>query len=72
LDTWLNACVAIERAVHVLKGVNFDKKKSKHCARQIILILPFCIMGTLVYELIYRRLFVYQPEADNTNAAATE
>ena len=60
LDTWFNACVAIERAVHVFKGVNFDKKKSKHFARQIILILPFCIIGTLVHELMYRRLFVYQ------------
>jgi hypothetical protein len=64
---WLNACVAVERAMNVFKGVNFDKKKSKHFARGIILILPFCIIGTLIHELIYRRLFAYPPETDKTS-----
>jgi hypothetical protein len=66
LDGWFNGCVAVERAMHVFKGVNFDKKKSKHFARGIILILPFCIIGTLIHELLYRRLFVYPPETDKT------
>ena len=64
LDGWLNACVAVERAMQVFKGVKFDKKKSKHFARGIILILPFCIISTLMHEIMYRRLFVYPPEAD--------
>ena len=64
LDGWLNACVAVERAMHVSKGVNFDKKKSKHFARRIIIILPLCIIGTLMHEFMYRRLFVYHPETD--------
>ena len=62
LDTWLNACVAVERAVNVAKGVNFDKKKSKYIARWIIIFLPFCIMGTIIHEPIHRDLFEYQTE----------
>ncbi|CAF4097954.1 unnamed protein product [Adineta steineri] len=60
LDSWLNACVAVERAVLIFKGVNFDKKKSKSIARRTIVILPFCIFGTLIHELAFRRLFVYE------------
>jgi hypothetical protein len=59
LDSWLNACVAIERAINVIKGVNFDQKKSKRIARWIIIILPFFIMGTITHEPLYRELFVY-------------
>ncbi|CAF4172631.1 unnamed protein product, partial [Adineta steineri] len=54
LDGWLNACVAVERAVLIFKGVNFDKTKSKSIARRTILILPFCILGTLIHELVYQ------------------
>ena len=71
LDGWLNACVAVERAMQVFKGVSFDKKKSKYFARRIILILPFCIIATLTHELIYRRLLVYQPETDKNNGYKT-
>ncbi|CAF4143130.1 unnamed protein product, partial [Adineta steineri] len=60
LDGWLNACVAVERAVLILKGVNFDKKKSKSIARRTVLILPFCVFRTLIHELAFRRLFVYE------------
>ena len=59
LDGWLNACVAIERTVTVSKVVNFDKKKSRHAARWIILILPIFIMGTLIHEPIHHELFEY-------------
>ncbi|CAF0998936.1 unnamed protein product [Adineta steineri] len=64
LDGWLNACVAVERAVLILKGVNFDKKKSKSIARRTILILPFCIFGTLIHEFVFRRLFEYKTAPD--------
>ena len=59
LDGWLNACVAIERTVNVSKGVNFNQKKSRHAARWIILILPICIMGSIIHEPIYHDLFKY-------------
>jgi len=65
LDSWLNACVAIERAVNVAQGVNFNKKKSKRIARWIIIILPFCIMGTIIHEPLYRELFVYNLQKVN-------
>jgi hypothetical protein len=57
LDAWFNACVAVERAALVFKGVSFDKEKSKRIARWIIICLPFCIMGTIVHEPLYRELF---------------
>jgi hypothetical protein len=72
LDSWLNACVAIERAVNVAKGVNFDKEKSKRIARWLIIILPFCIMGTIIHEPLYRELFVYNTDKANTIGNATE
>jgi hypothetical protein len=59
-DTWLNTCVAIERAVSVFKGVSFDKKKSKRIAQWIILILPLGIISTIIHEPVYRKVFVYQ------------
>jgi hypothetical protein len=64
LDAWLNACVAIERAVNVSKGVKFDKEKSKRIARWIIILLPFCIMGTIIHEPLYRRLIELKPYED--------
>ena len=57
--------------MQVFKGVKFDKKKSKYYAARIILVLPFCIIVTLVHELIYRRLFVYQTELDKSNEETT-
>ncbi|CAF1138854.1 unnamed protein product [Adineta steineri] len=71
LDGWLNACVAVERAVLILKGVKFDKKKSKSIARQTLLIVPFCIFGTLIHELVFRRLFEYETAPDTTDASKT-
>jgi hypothetical protein len=65
IDTWLNACVAIERAVHVFKGIKFDKKKSKRIARLIVIILPLCTMATIIHEPINRKLFEYETVKDN-------
>ena len=59
LDTWLNACVAVERAVHVSKGVRFKKEKSKRIARWIIIILPLLVIATIVHEPIHRDLMEY-------------
>jgi len=65
LDGWLNACVAIERAVNVSKGVNFDKKKSQRAARWIVLILPIFIISTLIHEPIHHELFEYTTQKYN-------
>jgi hypothetical protein len=53
---WLNACVAIERIFHAIKGIHFDKKKSKFFSRWIILSLIILILLSLIYDPIYRRL----------------
>jgi uncharacterized membrane protein len=71
LNAWLNACVAIERAFHVLKGVNFDKEMSKSIARWIILTLPFCIMATIIHEPLYRNVFEYNAPTDETSTNET-
>ncbi|CAF1499940.1 unnamed protein product [Adineta ricciae] len=57
LDGWLNACVAIERTIQVFHGTSFNKEKSTRVARWVILLLPFGIMGTIIHEPIYRRIF---------------
>ncbi|CAF0857365.1 unnamed protein product [Adineta steineri] len=64
LDAWLNACVAIERAILVFKGVNFSKQKSQQIARWILLILPFFIMGSIIHEPIHRELHEIKTETN--------
>ncbi|CAF1666567.1 unnamed protein product, partial [Adineta ricciae] len=59
-DAWLNACVAVERAVSVHRGINFNKDKSKRYARLVIFILPCCVMATLIHEPLYRLVFSYE------------
>jgi hypothetical protein len=67
LDAWLNACVAVERAIHVAKGVTFDKEKSKRIARWIIILLPFCILGSIIHEPLNRKLIEAKPESYKTD-----
>jgi hypothetical protein len=72
LDAWLNACVAVERAVHVAKGIKFDKEKSKRIARWIILILPFCIMSSIIHEPLYRKLIENKSGGDQSVGSQIE
>ena len=62
LDTWLSACVAVERAVHVSKGVSFDKKRSARIASWIIIILPLFVITSIIHEPIYRNVLEYTTE----------
>jgi hypothetical protein len=62
LDTWLNACVAVERAVHVSKGVKFNKKRSKRIASWIIIILPLFVVTSIIHEPIHRNVLEYTTE----------
>ena len=57
LDNWLNACVAIERAITIFEGVNFNKEKSKRIVRWAILCLPLFIISTIIHEPLHRNLF---------------
>jgi hypothetical protein len=40
---WLSACVAVERAISVSKGVKFNKRKSKQYKKWIILLSTICM-----------------------------
>nr|ACD54717.1 NHL repeat containing protein-like protein [Adineta vaga] len=71
-DTWLNACIAIERAIQVLKGIHFNRNKSKRVARWIIFILPFCIMVSLIHEPLHRNMFEYKTETIKAYVNKTE
>jgi hypothetical protein len=72
LDAWLNACVAVERSVNVSKGVNFDKEKSKRIARWIIILLPFCVMSSIIHEPLYRELVGDRTDGSNIMKNMTE
>ena len=65
MDQWLNACVAIERAITVIKGASFDKKKSKQTAKLVIIILLIVIIGTSIHDPIYRRLIDEENDDDD-------
>ncbi|CAF1411627.1 unnamed protein product, partial [Rotaria sordida] len=56
MDQWLNACVAIERTITIIKGTRFDQNKSKQIAKYIILVLLFTITSTTIHDPIHRRL----------------
>jgi hypothetical protein len=52
MDQWLNACVAIERAIAATKKANFDKSKSRKVAKYIILVLLILVISTTVHDPI--------------------
>jgi hypothetical protein len=56
MDQWLNACVALERAVCTIKGAGFNRNKSKRVAKVMIIILVIFNIGTSIHDPIYRKL----------------
>ncbi|CAF4020157.1 unnamed protein product [Adineta steineri] len=70
-DTWLNACVAIERAMHVYQSVRFNKEKSQRFARWIIFMLPFCITARIIHEPLHRDIFEHQCGNTSCSSLAT-
>ncbi|CAF1498867.1 unnamed protein product [Rotaria sordida] len=55
-NDWLSAFVAIERAMNVVKGVKFNKTKSKQLAKWMILIIMVFISITFIYDPLHRNL----------------
>jgi hypothetical protein len=54
---WLNAFVAIERLITAIKGIAYDKKKSRKVAKWIIgIIFLVATLTTGVHDSLYRRL----------------
>lgn len=66
LNTWLNACVAIERTINISKGINFHRAKSRRIGRCVVAVLPLCIIASLIYEPIKREVFEIKAEKDET------
>jgi len=56
LDRWLNGCVAIERSVNIVKGVKFNKNKSKTMAKYVICLLILLTTISSIYDPIHRQL----------------
>ncbi|CAF1102925.1 unnamed protein product [Adineta steineri] len=56
IDQWLNACVACERAITVVEGARFSKKKSKKVTKFIILLFLILNIFTFIHEPLYRHL----------------
>ena len=58
IGDWLNACVAIERAVNVHLGVRFQRTQSKQVAKWIIIVVIFVTLATFLPDPIHRRVLV--------------
>ncbi len=57
MDQWLTACVAIERAYTIIKGINFNKNNARLTAKLSIFGLFLISIGTSIHDPIHRRLF---------------
>jgi hypothetical protein len=57
LDSWLNACVAIERIVSIFQGINFNKNRSRRVARCITILLFLIVPSLLIPQFIYLDIF---------------
>jgi signal transduction histidine kinase len=55
-DNWLKACVAIERAITVIKGAYFNKQKSKKIVKWMISIVAILSLLSTIHDPIYRDL----------------
>jgi hypothetical protein len=55
IDQWLNAFIAIERTITVIKGASFDKGKSKTTAKIVIAILFIIIAVSYIHDPIHRK-----------------
>jgi hypothetical protein len=62
MDQWLTASVSIERAYITVKGIKFNKKKTRSTAKWTILGLVIVTIATNIHDPIYRSLF---DEIDN-------
>jgi hypothetical protein len=53
---WLNACVAVERMISVVKETKFSRKKSRYFAKWVILGVFIVTIFTHIHDPIHRRL----------------
>jgi hypothetical protein len=62
LDSWLNACVAIERTITVLQGITFNKNRSRKVAKRTTISLFFIIAFLFIPQICHLHLFYDQAE----------
>lgn len=55
-DQWLGVCVALERALTIMKGSRYNQGASRRTAKYVIGILIIVLVSTTLYDPIYRRL----------------
>ena len=65
VDRWLTACVAIERAITMIKKVRFNKTKSKQLAKTVVILLTFIVICSHLHDPIHRRLIDEQTDEQN-------
>jgi len=59
---WLNACVAIERIISVNRGVQYNKLRSKHIAKYIVLFVFIITTLSFTHDPIHRQLITDEGE----------
>ncbi|CAF4289545.1 unnamed protein product [Rotaria sp. Silwood2] len=64
MNQWLNACVAVERVITFIKGINFRKEKSKRIAKLVLIILLIFTISTNICDPFYRCLIDEENEHD--------
>ena len=56
ISSWLSACVAIERTVNVIRGIQFNKQQSKQIATWITTAVIICVISSHLPDPLYRVL----------------
>ena len=56
ISDWLNASIAIERAIMTVQGISFNKKKSRHVARLVLILVVLIVFASHVHDPIHRRI----------------
>ncbi|UJR12211.1 hypothetical protein I4U23_016388 [Adineta vaga] len=59
---WLNACVAVERALTVIQGIYFNKERSKRIAKWTIVSLFLITASTNLHDPLNRHLIIDEDE----------
>ncbi|CAF2548734.1 unnamed protein product [Rotaria sp. Silwood2] len=53
---WLNACVAVERMFNIIKGVGFNKNKSKIIAKRVTFVVIILTILSHIHDPLHRQL----------------
>jgi hypothetical protein len=65
MDQWLTTFVSIERAFITIKGIHFDKKKTKSVAKYTICVLLLITILTNIHDPIHRSLHKENDDEDD-------